>query len=99
MSMGIRRSASPLPRATATTATITVSGRLMAKTMGFIGSVSLRGGRPGRGRSERPVGLGVEVDDASLGHRRDLRPEIRLVGSLVARVAHREALLVDRRKR
>ena len=36
MSIGIRESASPLPRATATTATITVSGRLMAKTIGFI---------------------------------------------------------------
>src|SRR5437868_3772840 len=35
MSTGIRRQASPLPRATATTATIIVSGRRIAKTIGF----------------------------------------------------------------
>ncbi len=39
MSIGIRVTASTLPSATATTSTITVSGRRMAKTIGFMGSV------------------------------------------------------------
>src|SRR5437868_4617799 len=37
MSIGMRVTARTLPSPTATTATITVSGRRMAKTMGFIG--------------------------------------------------------------
>src|SRR4051794_7891288 len=36
MSMGIRRTASPLPRATATTATMIVRGRRIAKLIGFM---------------------------------------------------------------
>ena len=47
-------------------------------------------------RSAGPIGLGVEVDDARVGIRGDLRTEIRFVGRLVARVANREALLVNR---
>jgi hypothetical protein len=37
MSIGILDSARPLPSATATTATMTVNGLLMAKTIGFMG--------------------------------------------------------------
>ena len=51
MSIGIRRSASPLPRATATTATITVSGRLMANTIGFMAQTLFGAGRGGSNRS------------------------------------------------
>src|SRR3954452_9106710 len=36
MSIDIRQSASPLPSATATTSTMTVSGRRMAKRIGFM---------------------------------------------------------------
>ena len=39
MSIGIRVTARTLPRATATTSTITVIGRRRAKTIGFMGSV------------------------------------------------------------
>src|SRR5689334_8890486 len=46
MSTGIRERASPLPRATATTATITVNGRLMAKMIGIMRGNFLRGGPP-----------------------------------------------------
>src|SRR5271170_5657022 len=49
MSIDIRVTAKRLPSATALTSTITVYGRLMAKTIGFIGSV-----RSGRGESLSP---------------------------------------------
>src|SRR5690348_8463673 len=101
MSTGIRRLASTLPRATATTPTMTVQGRRMAKTIGFIDSSLARSGASVSDRrsatpcSEGPVGPGVEVDDARLGLARDPGPEERLVGRLVAGVAHGEALPVD----
>ena len=50
MSIDIRLTASRLPSATATTSTITVSGRLMAKTIGFMSSV-----RSGKGAGQSAV--------------------------------------------
>src|SRR5688500_2867978 len=51
MSMGIRRTASPLPRATATTATMTVMGRRMAKLIGFMARSVRWGEGRARGRA------------------------------------------------
>src|SRR4051794_35924916 len=45
MSMGMRNTARTLPRTTAATSTMTVRGRLKAKTIGFIGMVHARPGR------------------------------------------------------
>src|SRR4051794_21865835 len=87
MSTGILVSASPLARTTATTATRTVYGLLMAKTIGFIGSP--------RPASEGPIGLGIEVHDPGRGLGRHLRPEEGLVGGLVAGVARGQDLPVD----
>jgi hypothetical protein len=43
MSIAIRDTASTLASATATTSTITVNGRRMAKTIGFMSSIQSRG--------------------------------------------------------
>src|SRR4051812_9065693 len=77
MSIGMRRTARTLPSATATTATITVSGRLMAKSIGFMGSLPrhLRGPSP---RRITPVASDRRRGRVVVEHFRDELPDLQL---------------------